>query len=79
MVVDRLWVTVGTANFDNRSFAHNEESNVCFFDGSLADQLHDIFLRDVESCVRVTRENWARRGVWARSQEIVASLLQEQA
>ena len=29
MVVDRLWVTVGTTNFDNRSFAHNEESNVC--------------------------------------------------
>jgi hypothetical protein len=34
MVVDRRWVTVGTANFDNRSFAHNEESNVCFFDQS---------------------------------------------
>ena len=29
MVVDRRWVTVGTTNFDNRSFAHNEESNVC--------------------------------------------------
>ena len=28
MVVDRRWVTVGTTNFDNRSFAHNEESNV---------------------------------------------------
>ena len=32
MVVDRRWVTIGTTNFDNRSFAHNEESNVCFFD-----------------------------------------------
>ena len=32
MVVDRRWVTVGTTNFDNRSFAHNEESNVCCFD-----------------------------------------------
>ena len=31
------WVTVGTANFDNRSFAHNEESNVCFFDQRLAE------------------------------------------
>ncbi len=30
MVVDGRWVTLGTANFDNRSFAHNEESNVCF-------------------------------------------------
>ena len=32
MVVDGLWATVGTTNFDNRSFAHNEENNVCFFD-----------------------------------------------
>jgi phosphatidylserine/phosphatidylglycerophosphate/cardiolipin synthase-like enzyme len=29
----------GTANFDSRSFAHNEESNVCFFDRALAEQL----------------------------------------
>jgi cardiolipin synthase len=32
MVVDGAWATVGTANFDNRSFAHDEESNVCFSD-----------------------------------------------
>ncbi len=28
MTIDGLWSTVGTANFDNRSFSHNEESNV---------------------------------------------------
>ena len=38
MVVDRRWVTIGTTNFDNRSFAHNEESNVCVFDRALAGQ-----------------------------------------
>ena len=79
MVVDRLWVTLGTTNFDNRSFAHNEESNVCFFDARLAERLHDIFLDDLRGCQRVTRERWARRGLWARAQEFVASFLQEQA
>ena len=29
MVVDGVWATIGTTNFDSRSFAHNEESNVC--------------------------------------------------
>ena len=29
MVVDGVWSTVGTTNFDSRSFAHNEENNVC--------------------------------------------------
>jgi cardiolipin synthase A/B len=79
MVVDSRWVTLGTANFDNRSFAHNEESNVCFFDRALAEQLHASFRDDLEGCQRVTIEGWRRRGGWARAQEIVAALLQEQA
>ena len=43
MVVDGRWVTLGTTNFDNRSFAHNEESNVCLYDHALAEQLRAIF------------------------------------
>jgi len=79
MVVDRRWVTIGTTNFDNRSFAHNEESNVCFFDRKLADRLHAIFEDDLTGCTPVTREAWSRRGVWMRTQEFIASFLQEQA
>lgn len=79
MVVDREWATVGTANFDNRSFAHNEESNVCFFDRTLAGQLHDIFLDDLNGSERVTADAWKTRGGWARAQEFVAAFLQEQA
>ena len=79
MVVDRRWVTVGTTNFDNRSFAHNEESNVGVLDRRLARQLHDIFLEDLSVFDRVTMEAWTRRGGWSRAQEFVASFLQEQA
>jgi len=79
MVVDGLWVTIGTTNFDNRSFAHNEETNVCFLDRNLAAQLHRVFLGDIGACARVRRDAWARRGLWARAQELVASFLQEQA
>ena len=78
MVVDRRWVTVGTANFDSRSLAHNEESNVCCFDKRLAKDLHDVFLDDLGGCERVTLERWRRRGLLARAQEFVAAFLQEQ-
>jgi cardiolipin synthase len=78
MVVDRRWATIGTTNFDNRSFAHNEESNVSWFDRDLAGQLQDVFLEDLAVCERVTLAAWRKRGVWARSQEFVASFLQEQ-
>lgn len=79
MVVDGLWATVGTTNFDNRSFAHNEESNVCFFDQKMAVKLHNIFLGDVGACEPVHAERWRRRGAGLKLQEFLASFLQEQA
>jgi cardiolipin synthase len=79
MVVDGRWVTIGTTNFDNRSFAHNEESNVCVFDRRIAEHLQEIFEADVRGCDRVTPERWRRRGAWARAQELLAAFLQEQA
>ncbi|HET9268876.1 MAG TPA: phospholipase D-like domain-containing protein [Vicinamibacterales bacterium] len=79
MVVDGRWLTVGTTNFDNRSFAHNEESNVCCVDRPLAGQLHNIFLDDLNGSERVTIERWQKRGIWTRAQEVIAAVLQEQA
>jgi cardiolipin synthase len=79
MVVDGVWVTIGTTNFDNRSFAHNEESNVCVFDRELGEQVRQIFLEDIGACDRVDHEKWAHRGVRARMQEFVAWFLEEQA
>ena len=79
MVVDGRWVTLGTTNFDNRSFAHNEESNVNVFDRELAAELHASFVDDTKGCERLSLQRWTNRGVWARAQEFVASFLQEQA
>jgi len=78
MVVDDVWVTIGTTNFDNRSFAHNEESNVCVYDRALARELRQIFEADSRRCTRVTLEQWRKRGwVW-RAQDVVAAFLTEQ-
>ena len=79
MCVDRLWATIGTTNFDSRSFAHNEENNVCVYDRVFAQRLHDIFLDDARVCDRVTLESWQRRGLGHRSLELAASFLEEQA
>jgi cardiolipin synthase len=78
MVVDGVWVTVGTTNFDNRSFAHNEESNVCVYDRPLAERLHEIFRADMKGCRPIRLDAWQARGVWSRLQEFVASFLQDQ-
>jgi cardiolipin synthase A/B len=78
MVVDSVWSTVGTTNFDSRSFAHNEENNVCFCDRELAGQLEETFMADIKGCAQITLEAWRKRPVLAKSIQAVVSLLQEQ-
>ncbi len=78
MVVDGLWATVGTTNFDNRSFAHNEENNVCCLDRGFALRFHEMFEADISGCDRVDLERWKRRGLRQRLEELVAAFLEEQ-
>jgi cardiolipin synthase len=77
MVVDDIWATVGTANFDNRSFSLNEETNVCFYDPGLVDQMRDIFQADLSMSEKVTLEAWRSRGLAQRASEWVAAVLQD--
>jgi cardiolipin synthase A/B len=78
MVVDGVWVTIGTANFDNRSFSHNEESNVCVCDQPLAAELTATFEQDAAVCEVVTLEAWRRRGLPKKVFEAMASFVQDQ-
>jgi cardiolipin synthase len=61
MVVDDQWVSIGSANLDNRSFAINNELNVTFLDRGLARRLTEIFEEDLAHTTRVTREDWERK------------------
>jgi cardiolipin synthase len=78
MVVDGKWATIGTTNFDNRSFGLNEESNVSFYDSEPIARLLEIFDEDWPHSRRITLEAWRRRGFLRKAQEAVASLLQDQ-
>lgn len=78
MVIDGRWFTIGTTNFDNRSFAHNEENNVCGYDEGVARQIHAMFDNDLSGCDKLDAATWRKRGVWRRAQEVVAAFLEEQ-
>lgn len=78
MVVDAAWSTVGTANFDSRSFAHNEESNVCVHDEGVAAELVATFEDDLKSCDRLNLRAWRRRGAGERFREFWAWFLEDQ-
>ena len=78
MIVDGAWSTIGTTNFDNRSFALNEESNVCIYDRTIAEELESSFMDDLRASTRVTLDQWRKRGLKTRAQGLVASFLKEQ-
>ncbi len=78
MVCDGIWSTVGTTNFDNRSFALNDESNMCVYDAPFAAQWSQMFFNDLEGCDRVELEQWRDRGFKTKVEEFLASLLRSQ-
>jgi cardiolipin synthase len=78
MVVDGVWATIGSTNFDNRSFALNEELNLTIYHVPLAQRLQEIFEEDLKHSKRITYEEWRSRGLAERFFELFAFPLREQ-
>jgi cardiolipin synthase len=76
--VDDLWVVLGTTNFDNRSFEHNDEMNVAIRDEELSARLTSDFICDLKSCEEVTLETWKRRPLVEKIVEPFAWILERQ-
>src|SRR4029079_14969822 len=66
MIVDGISSTVGTTNFDNRSFALNDENNVAVYDRAFAAGLQQDFVNDLAVCRKLDYEGWRNRGAKAR-------------
>ena len=62
MVVDGIWATIGSTNFDNRSFALNEELNLTVYDSAFAHRLDEIFANDLKHAKKITYQEWDSRG-----------------
>jgi cardiolipin synthase len=78
MVVDDCWTSVGSTNFDNRSFRLNDEANLNVLDRDFASEQAAIFERDKERCRRITLDQWRRRPLREKIVERLAGLLRSQ-
>ena len=78
MVVDGIWTTVGSSNFDDRSFRLNDEVNVNIFDESIAAQMEKMFFEDLARSEEITRRRWLTRPWLDRLKERVSSWLKPQ-
>jgi cardiolipin synthase len=78
MVVDDVWVSVGSTNFDDRSFRLNQEANLNVYDEDFGAGQAAAFAEDRARSRRITLEAWQHRPAWERMQESVARLLRRQ-
>ena len=78
LVVDRLWTSVGSTNFDSRSFRLNDEANLNVHDRDFAALQVANFERDLKSAKRITYEEWAGRPLREKAWEHLMGLLNPQ-
>jgi cardiolipin synthase len=69
IVVDGVWSSVGSTNFDWRSFVHNDEISVCVIDEAFARTMAQAFDNDLRESKEITREAWKKRGLKQRLKE----------
>jgi cardiolipin synthase len=61
LVIDGLWTSVGSTNFDTRSFRLNDEANLNVYDKAFAERQTADFEKDLQRSRRVTYEEWKGR------------------
>jgi cardiolipin synthase len=78
IVVDGIWSSVGSTNFDARSFELNDEITVGVVDAAIAAQLRQAFVDDLRYAQERKFEEWRNRSLWHKLKDGLAYLAHEQ-
>jgi cardiolipin synthase A/B len=78
VIVDEVWTSVGSTNFDNRSFRLNDEANLNILDAEFAAGQAEVFDQDKGRSRRITFDDWRRRPWRERATDWVAGLVRLQ-
>ena len=72
MVIDGVYSTIGSINFDARSMNRNEEESVAVYDRAFAEKMEAMFADDKKNCKEITYDVWSHRGADKRAAELVS-------
>lgn len=75
LIVDDDFVSVGSTNFDFRSFEHNFEANMQIYSKSVCQRMTEIFMHDLRGCQRVNAQAWKKRSKLKKGLESTIRLL----
>ena len=69
LIVDKLVTSVGSTNFDNRSFRLNNEASLNVYDRNFAAAMTRVYEQDLQRARQITLEQWERRSLVQRLTE----------
>ena len=75
MIIDNELTSVGSTNFDFRSFECNFESNVFIYSTEVNRRMSEVFLKDMEDSTRITPFEWRNRPYTQKAAESIVRLL----
>lgn len=78
ILIDDKWVSSGSANFDPRSFFHNDELNISTSDLQLVQHIENLFLTGFDRSKLVSMTDWRSRSLWQRMVGRLVLFLQSQ-
>ncbi len=78
LIVDEIWVSVGSTNFDDRSFRLNDEVNLNIYDAAFAARQVQMFEQDLGKSRRVTRAEFKNRSPLGKLYDRLALTLRRQ-
>jgi cardiolipin synthase len=78
IIVDDIWVSVGSTNFDNRSFKLNDEANLNIYDTVFAAEQTAIFEQDKSLSRLMTRTEFKNRSLPGKMFDAVAGAFRQQ-
>ncbi|HLX58743.1 MAG TPA: phospholipase D-like domain-containing protein [Ktedonobacteraceae bacterium] len=73
--IDGQWSTIGTANLDRLSSVGNYEINVEVYSDKLAQQMEELFERDIGNAFELTLDKWSQRSWYMKLSERILTPL----
>ena len=78
LIVDDVWVSVGSTNFDNRSFRLNDEANLNIYDPVFAAEQAAVFESDKSVSRLMARADFKNRSILGKMFDAVSGIFRQE-
>lgn len=75
LVVDGVWSSIGSANYDYRSFIYNYEINAVIVSRKFGREMEEQYQKDLSQAEVITLQSWGQRSLLQRLKEVLGNIM----